>query len=1066
MPIELESFLKKDDKIELNDFVGSSGIELSDFIQPQEPENAPVAPINELSDSLPASQAGGVILPPVEETQKPINRNRVDQIVNEITFSQAPPKTAFDSSRDFFGDLLTATGKFAENSARGTIPKAIGGVASASGTWTPEQVARERGRGILAFDPEHDPEYTGAQEVTLDDRIEAQDRNDRSDLKQVGDSIVQNRDAWLRENAENLPEAEFDFTVEAMTDPNVIGQMIGGTLPQILAGIGIGWVTKNPMLGAGIVGAQTALVEGGTFYNDAIEAGMTVSEAKKSAAVVGIVNGLLDSTPIFTALKTAGLDKIAKKAVAQRLISEGVTRKGITKAILKQEIVGVTTEVMQELNTIMHEDWQSLTPDQFWKRLGQTAYGALLIEFGMGGGAVMVNNANAPDVDVYGLLDAIDENKQELGLPDRQEIVQEEEAVAEPEPVAEEIIQPEEIVEEPAQPTEEEIQYGGQEAVGVSQERTDVLRTEEGLEVFEREGGRATEEVRKKARQQGLVDNADEIAFRIMNSEEQGDLESQATPEEQYAMGEAITRLSDERIKLAEEINSTDGEISPQLIARRDALLNRIDNLTNALDRAGSRLSQAFKARQLLITRETYELANVLSVAEKLKGDKLTAQEEAEFGKLVNKRKDIVKEIDELEQSGATEEEIFDKKVELYKIEQDINNQHYKVKKLDASSVWDEYLAFPRAMMATADMSYLLRQGLIPSLGHPKLAGEAFGKSVKALFSQRFTDRFAVELNESPNKQYWDKYGLELSEFDDMSQREEMFTSHITGKIPLFGKVVRASERNMTTGLNALRTKLFDDFMQKHPSANDETLTAYAEYINAATGKGDISGLGKGAQKLSKLMFAPKFAWSRFTAPVKAGKLLLNPETSGEIARQWGALFGTGMTVLSLAVANGLEVGTDPEDPDFGKIKYKDSHIDVWGGLQQPMRLMARTAKAGYNGVRGEGERTDILKAITQFVSYKLNPAVTLPFELASGKDVIGKDITPAQSFITRTTPLTLQQMMESAYEFGYTPEEVMALTLMESLGVSVQNYKSKGKSKRKSRIAPRTNRDTRRNKR
>ena len=72
-----------------------------------------------------------------------------------------------------------------------------------------------------------------------------------------------------------------------------------------------------------------------------------------------------------------------------------------------------------------------------------------------------------------------------------------------------------------------------------------------------------------------------------------------------------------------------------------------------------------------------------------------------------------------------------------------------------------------------------------------------------------------------------------------------------------------------------------------------------------------------------------------------------------------------------LAKLAGAEVGDDPEDSDFGKIIIGNTRIDIWGGIQQPMRLLMTGAiqildKTPYVE---STKNIDVMDALHRFVS-------------------------------------------------------------------------------------------------
>lgn len=353
-----------------------------------------------------------------------------------------------------------------------------------------------------------------------------------------------------------------------------------------------------------------------------------------------------------------------------------------------------------------------------------------------------------------------------------------------------------------------------------------------------------------------------------------------------------------------------------------------------------------------------------------------------------------------------------------------------------------------RAVKATADMSYFLRQGLIPSLGHPILASKAFKEAFISFWNADYADKIDMNLKADEMQTQRDKYGLFLADIDEsMNHGEEAFASEWVKKVPVLGKVSMASERNMVVGLNMLRSGLFDDFIKSNPEASEASKKAYAKYINVMTGRADVKGFTDSA--ISKaVIFSPKFTASRIMAiPVAAKTAINHKETRKEVARQWGAFISTGLSVLALAKMAGLDVGDNPDEPDFGKILIGDKvRIDVWGGMQQPVRLAIRLMKSPF-----DDKKVSPVDITMQFFKYKMSPIVTTVSELYTGRDwVTNQDISRAETLSTLAFPLIVESAIDG-YKEDLDGRELGILLGSEFLGLGAQAYKKKMKKNKSS---------------
>lgn len=372
--------------------------------------------------------------------------------------------------------------------------------------------------------------------------------------------------------------------------------------------------------------------------------------------------------------------------------------------------------------------------------------------------------------------------------------------------------------------------------------------------------------------------------------------------------------------------------------------------------------------------------------------------------------------------------------IDLAKMEAEVKNRIYAMREKTLAEKVSEVAGLPRAILASTDMSYALRQGLIVSAGHPVIASKAFLGSVRAAFSENNYRLIDKGIKNNANHAMRLHYGLYFSSIDaPLLEREEMFATNLLDKIAEFppvkysgvGFLIKTlkgfSERNMVTGLNLLRAGLFDKFVEDARKSGvtltDAELEAYANYINVATGRGNLGDLSGGAQILSQVFFSPRFTASRIQAPLYAIKALgQSKRLRNEILRQWVALFGVAMTVIHLAKLAGGEADDDPESPFFGKIKIGDVVLDIYGGLLQPFRVIAMTLKAGHvNWIEKDDRVVDVKGVGGKFVKNKLAPPFSIGYELITGKDWMwdGAEAEPLETIADSFTPLIIQSILD-----------------------------------------------------
>ncbi len=355
-----------------------------------------------------------------------------------------------------------------------------------------------------------------------------------------------------------------------------------------------------------------------------------------------------------------------------------------------------------------------------------------------------------------------------------------------------------------------------------------------------------------------------------------------------------------------------------------------------------------------------------------------------------------------------------------------------------AGKITQETINTLRTFKATADASYLMRQGFWLSARRPVLALKSFGKSLEATFSELKAEGIDNALRQAPHHYIRELAGLELTEIGGRIRAgEESFMSKFAERIPGYGRIVKASERNMTTGLNMIRAGVFDEFISKFPNATLQEMKAYADYINKASGRGNLGRFANAGNILGSIFFAPRFAASRFQTPFALVKNWRNPRIRKEIAKDMAAVGGVGITVLTLADLAGADVTFDFDSADFLKVKIGNTRIDFGAGFQQPLRLLMQIGASPFKAKIEWGKAP--LDLISRFTQYKTSPGITLPLELATGRTIIGQPTTVSESLARAVVPLAFQDILD-AYKAGGIDRAALS-TGLEFFGVGVNTY-------------------------
>lgn len=547
------------------------------------------------------------------------------------------------------------------------------------------------------------------------------------------------------------------------------------------------------------------------------------------------------------------------------------------------------------------------------------------------------------------------------------------------------------------------------------------------------------------------------------------------TIEEHAAVSLKATELMNKHDKLVREsadlIEKGDAEKGFAVSQKADAVSEELDFVERMADEARSEAGRVLGIGRARINREDLSLGFLIRKATTLKGKKLTGRETRDIERLVKKLEAKSKELEDFKKKLAegSDQSVFElmsgkgiskrdrKKFSKLSGETSLAKRRAreKVDEFKERTKWDKAISLataPRALIASADLSATLRQGGMLLPGHPVIAAEALQKSLKALTSEAKAEEVDLYLKSRPSWDISKRAGLHHSSLSnmDLNAREQQFQSGAADVIPW----VRASNRQMTTQLNFIRANVFDiayNDLKKRGLSEKEMmpiLQKYAKFVNAATGRGSLFAFEKSAKGLAAIFFAPRYAISRFEAPVRAA-MMMNTPLAGSVAKDVGSFLGVILTTLTLATWAGAEVEWDSESADFMKIKVGDTRFDITGGFLPAIRLLINSGRAGLSqtGFVDEFDR-DMRNDLTNFFMYKSSPAVTMGMELITGEDVVGNEINfytsdpeelTSNFFIKNTAPLFLQDAWEATVSGD---AETLGLSVpLTAMGIGVQTY-------------------------
>ncbi len=274
---------------------------------------------------------------------------------------------------------------------------------------------------------------------------------------------------------------------------------------------------------------------------------------------------------------------------------------------------------------------------------------------------------------------------------------------------------------------------------------------------------------------------------------------------------------------------------------------------------------------------------------------------------------------------------------------------------------------------------------------------------------------------------------------------EEAFPEHEPGKIPLFGRLYKASESAFNGAALRMRADTFDALVKqaeeqgvdvRDPKTNLGTLA------NSITARGNVKTSGKIGRFINAAMFSPKYLKSQLDLIGAIPDYLINKtplgkgEPEGEFARSAHAKNAlntiVGISTL-LAVAKLLDpdsVELDPRSSRSGKIWVGKDHeigFDVTAGIGSLFTLASRLTPSMHEGewglwsqsqsgrwtnnMPGSGDKHNPGELISGFLEQRESPLMSMISSYINHK-YYDKE-TGGQKLLKLVTPMNAQAVME-----------------------------------------------------
>lgn len=465
--------------------------------------------------------------------------------------------------------------------------------------------------------------------------------------------------------------------------------------------------------------------------------------------------------------------------------------------------------------------------------------------------------------------------------------------------------------------------------------------------------------------------------------------------------------------------------ITPEV--RRD-LISRIEKMDKVLDPKDEAKFLEDLAAKKLGTDVTYEEAQKIS--ELSKNIQTTKETMAKGG-------------DRMEYGRA--------KVALGNYVSELKNSNTPTfKDKGALELTSDLAGISKGLKASLDNSAIFRQGWKTLFSHPdvwiKNAAQSFKDLADQFSGKNVMDEVQADIQSRPTYDMMKKAKL------DVGTTEEQFPSHLAEKIPLIGRMYKASEAAYTGFIHHTRADVFDKYLKiAEKSGIDVTdkteLESIGKLVNSLTGRGD---LGPAVEKISgavnNIFFSPRFLKSNIDF-LTAHQLQkgVTPFVRKQAAMNLIKVIAGTASVLG--IANAVMPGsveTDPRSSNFGKIKINGTTFDVSGGMSSILvlaaKLLTMSSKSSItskvtplnSGKYGAQTGADTL---VNFAEGKLSPITGIVRDILKGQDFNGNKPTILNEANNLLTPLPITNTLQ-LYQAKNAP--VLAGIIADALGISV----------------------------
>lgn len=362
-----------------------------------------------------------------------------------------------------------------------------------------------------------------------------------------------------------------------------------------------------------------------------------------------------------------------------------------------------------------------------------------------------------------------------------------------------------------------------------------------------------------------------------------------------------------------------------------------------------------------------------------------------------------------------------------------------------------------KAINASFDESGIFRPGFKTLFTHPGIWAKNSLKSITGSIRAFGSDEVLKELRADevsrPNfiNGRYTKAGVELGNM------EEAFPTSAPEKIPLVGRLYRATEAGFTILQQRNRMDLFDHMIniaeKSKVNVDDPVqLKGIGHLVNSLTGRGNLGAFEKVGKQVNVLLFSPKMMKSNIdtlTAGFSDKAIRQSSFARKQAAKSTLEIIGGIASVI--AISNALKknsVELNPKSSDFGKIKVGHTRFDITGGMGGLITLAARLAtNSSKSTTTGQtnplnsgkiGAQTG-MDVVNNFFEGKASPVGQVIKDLFNRHDYNGNPVSVKGEAGNLFTPLGVKNYQE--LKSDPKSANILAAMLADATGIATNTY-------------------------